>query len=204
MEELQSTEILEREILEDARKKALRVLKAADETIQAKNIEWKEKTDLLTKDLAEKYGEEKKLLTEKLMARLPIDKLRAKIERIERLLQDAVGQWYNGLSRERALGLLKDELAQRLAYNDDFASCVDKTAYYHGLSLNEAQALLRVTNEKFTLTQAAGEGGYPSIVLETENARITASIQNIIDYYLLEKREELIEAMLGLKFMEDA
>ena len=44
MEELQSTEILEREILEDARKKAMRILKTADDTIRAKTAEWEKKT----------------------------------------------------------------------------------------------------------------------------------------------------------------
>ena len=38
MEELQSTDILDREILEDARKKAYRILKTAAETVANRGI----------------------------------------------------------------------------------------------------------------------------------------------------------------------
>jgi hypothetical protein len=204
MEELQSTEILEREILEDARKKAMRILKTAEDTIKVKNTEWEKKTADLIKNLEEKYDEENKLTTEKLMARLPIDKIRSKIEKIESLLQRAVENWYNSLSREQVLDLLKNELLDRLAANEGFSASAKKTAFYHALERKEAETVLKAANENFTIKEAASVSHYPSITIETENARIIASIQNVIDYYLLEKREELIEAMLGRAFTGDA
>jgi hypothetical protein len=50
MEELQSTEALDREILEDARKKAFKILKTAGETEAASQTAWDRK---LEKTLAE-------------------------------------------------------------------------------------------------------------------------------------------------------
>jgi vacuolar-type H+-ATPase subunit E/Vma4 len=204
MEELQSTEILEREILEDARKKAMRILKAAEDAIQAKNTEWEKKTSTLIYGLEEKYSEETKLTTEKLMARLPIDKIRSRIEKIESLLHNAVENWYHSLSKEQVLDLLKTELLDRLALNEEFTVSAKKLVFYHGLDLKDVKTVLNTINGDFTVKEAASVSLYPSIILETENVRIIASIQNIIDYYLLEKREELIEAMLDRDFMEDA
>jgi uncharacterized membrane protein YheB (UPF0754 family) len=204
MEELQSTEILEREILEDARKKAMRILKTAEDAIKVKNTEWEKKTAELINSLEEKYSEENKQTTEKLMARLPIDKLRSKIEKIESLLNSAVEDWYQSLSREQVLDLLKNELLNRLAVNEGFSASAKKTAHYHALDRKEAETVLKAANENFTIKEPTSVSHYPSIMIETENVRIIASIQNIIDYYLLEKREELIEAMMGRAFMEDA
>jgi vacuolar-type H+-ATPase subunit E/Vma4 len=204
MEELQSTEILEREILEDARKKALRILKTAEDTIQIKNTEWEKKTACLIKDLEEKYNEENKLTTDKLMARLPIDKLRYKKKKIEGLLHNAVENWYHSLGKEQVINLLKTELLDRLAVSEDFSVSEKKIAYFHALDPKDAEAVIKTINGDFIIEETASLSMYPSIILETENVRIIASIQNIIDYYLLEKREELIEAMLGRVFMEDA
>jgi len=203
MEELQSTEILEREILEDARKKALRILKTAEETIKAKNAEWEKKTASLISELEEKYNEENKLTTEKLMARLPIDKLRSKVEKTESLLHSAMESWYQKLSREEILNLLRKELSDRLEAGD-FSGSSAKKAYYHSLDRKDAETLLKSAGEKIILEEEVSADHYPSITLETENVKITASIQNIIDYYLLEKREELVEAMTDGAFTEDA
>ena len=38
---------------------------------------------------------------------------------------------------------------------------------------------------------------YPEIILDTKEIRIYASINKMIDFFLGEKREELVEALLG-------
>jgi len=203
MEELQSTEILEREILEDARKKAARILKSAEDTMRAKDAQWENKTASAIGDLEAKYGEEKKLATEKLMARLPIDKLRSKVEKTESLLHEAMEGWYQKLGRWEILALLRKELSDRLEAGG-FSASSAKKAYYHALELGEARDLLKFAGADIVPQEALSSNHYPSITLETDDARITASIQNIIDYYLLEKREELVEAMTDGAFTGDA
>ena len=202
MEELQSTEILEREILEDARKKAARILKNAEDTIRSKNAEWEKKTSELINDLEKKYSGQNKLTTEKLMARLPIDKLRVRVEKIEDLLHFAVESWYHKLNKKQILDLLNSELSERAAFYDEISSSTTKKAFYQALDQNEAETIINSINKNFTIEKASVAGYFPSITLETENVRIIASIQSIIDYYLLEKREELIEAMIGGVFTE--
>ena len=204
MEELQSTEVLDREILEDARKKALRLLKTADDTIAAGTAEWDKKTSVNIKELEAKFDIQKKQDFERVMARLPIDKLRAKIEYIENLLLDAVETWYKSLKRERVLELITEELSKRIKLCEEIFSCKNKNVYYSALERSEAEAVLKTAcrgkESVCSIEPAFSAGDYPSIVFKSENISITASIQNIIDYYLLEKREELVTALVGSDF----
>ncbi|MDR2965944.1 MAG: hypothetical protein LBU88_09230 [Treponema sp.] len=202
MEELQSTELLEREILDDARKKALRILKAADDTILEKTKEWDDKTTESINDLEEKYSKQKKIAAEKIMARLPIDKLRAKAEKTENLLQDAVKDWYESLDRKLVLKILNDELNKRLELCR-IPPAASKDVYYSGLDINEVLSIIKPTGDSYTFKEISSASCYPLITMETENFNIIASIQKIIDYYLAEKREELVEALVGRDFMEE-
>jgi hypothetical protein len=209
MEELQSTEILEREILEDARKKAMRVLKTVDDTIRAKTSEWEKKTAAAIDELEKKNNEQKELTTEKIMARLPVDKLREKVEKIENLLQSAVESWYKDLSRQRILDLLSRELSKRIAVCQEILASAKKNVYYSGLDRNEAETVLKnikglKSNEWLgNIAEISSADQYPLITLETESVRVIASIRKIIDFLLQEKREELVEALVGRTFMEN-
>ena len=207
MEELQSTDILDREILEDARKKAMRTLKTADDTIRAQTADWEKKTTESINDLEKKYIEQRELAAEKVMARLPIDKRRAKVEKIENLLHSAVEFWYKSLSRQRILELLTGELAKRIAlcekFSPDRLNSGQKRALYCGLDHKEAETALEIVKGACTLEENSAVHIYPSIILETGNVRIIASIQNTVDFFLQEKREELVEALVGRAFMEE-
>ena len=205
MEELQSTEILDREILEDARKKAHRILKTAEDTIKAKTADWEKNLSETLDKLEQKYAEQGKLAVDEIMARLPIDKQRTKAKKIEELLYAAVESWYAGLSRERVLELLKKELALRLAASDKDAIDGEMRAKIFKIERKEAEALLRELapyvqgkpGGSCTIEEIHSTSAYPEIVLETPKARIHASISKTVDFLLGEKRSELVEALLG-------
>jgi len=202
MEELQSTEILEREILEDARKKALRILKNADETIRIKTSEWEKKTSLAINELEENYNKQKEAAAEKVMARLPVDKLRCKVEKIENLLLSAVETWYNGLNKQRILELLADDFSKRFAICEEILTAVQRNVSYSGIDRKEAEMFFKNINVKFTINEEPSASHYPYIMVETEKVRIISSIQRIINHYLQEKRAELIEALTETAFTE--
>jgi len=193
---LQSTEKLDHEILEDAMKKALRIRKDCENAIAAQNAEWDKKTAAHIDEIEKKYSQLVKYEEDKVMARLPVDKLRAKNEKIEELLQSAEDNWYKELSRSRILELLALELSKRLIFCGDMANSAQKCAYYYGLSHEEAQFLLN--NKKITCKaeEIPPANRYPALILDTEDVRITASIQKIIDCHLHVKRTELIEGLV--------
>jgi len=217
MEELQSTEILDREILDDARKKAARILKQAEDTIKAQNTEWEKKIADCIEELDRKYSVQEKDEVEKVMARQPIDKLRLKIEKIESLLITAEDSWYESLDRGYILKLLSNELGERLEFASGqeegggkpadrgglFAANNKLKAYIFMLSRNEAEALLKNFNLTCEIEEIHANSRYPLLTIETENMFITVSIQRIIDYYLHVKRTELVEALVGSEFPEN-
>jgi uncharacterized membrane protein YheB (UPF0754 family) len=200
MEELQSTEILDREILEDARKKVMRILKTAEETIRAQSEEWEKKTLTNIDELDKKYSEERETAAAKVMARLPIDKHRVKIEKIENLLYSAVETWFKSLNRRRILELLAEELAKRLALCGDSLKSSKIQARINGIERKEAEDVFKKINITCEINEDSTAGRYPSITLETGEIRIIAGIEKIVDFLLQEKRAELVGALIDPAF----
>ena len=202
MEELQSTEILDREILEDARKKAQRILKAADDTIKAKSDEWEKKTAAALEELEKKYAEQNQLANHEIMAVLPLDKRRVKAKKIDELIRSAVEHWYTGLSRRQVLEFLQGELTERLTECEEFPNSETKNVIHvaiHRIDQAEAQTILQkvLPGGSFTIGDTHSSSPYPELVLETRDVRIHASIGKTVDFFINEKRAELLEALLG-------
>ncbi|MDR1574437.1 MAG: hypothetical protein LBS37_00395 [Treponema sp.] len=200
MEELQSTEILDREILEDARKKAYRILKAADETVKAASGVWEKKSGETLKALSAKYAERRDLTAAEIMARLPMDKRRAKAEKIENLLRQAVQAWYAGLGCDKVFAILKTELEKRLAECTEFFDTGEQVrALVHKLECAEAQAILQAVlpGKTCVIEESPTISSYPEIILDSRSVRISASIHKTVDFLLREKRAELVGSLLG-------
>ena len=223
MEELQSTEILDREILEDARKKAQKILKTAEDTIKTKSADWENKLKASLSELEKTYARQGKIAADEIMARLPIDKRRIKAKKIEEMLSSAVKSWYEGLSRGRVLELLKKELEKRLASGDKITVTGGIRARIHHIEQHEAETLLKTVLPRrgvdtsgidasgidipgidipgigipYVIEKIHSDSPYPEIIVETQEARIYVSISKIIELFLDEKRAELIEALLG-------
>ena len=199
MEELQSTDNLDKEILEDARKKAHKILKSADDTIKSKTAGWEKKLTETLGELEEKYAKNGKSVSEEIMAVLPIDKQRAKARKIEELLNSAVETWYSRLSRKRVLEFLQKELSKRLASCGGFSSSDGINAYIHKVEKPEAEAIIKAVlpGKTCNIEKTQSTAAYPQIILENREVRIYASIGKAVEFILGEKREELIAALLG-------
>jgi hypothetical protein len=207
MEELQSTEALDREILEDARKKAYRTLKTADDAVKANASAWEQKAAEAAAELEGRYEARRRRSLAEISARLPLDKQRIWSEYVEKLLDSAAADWFAGLSRERALALLENELAKRLAECPEFAAAKTVRVAWRGLEQAEAGALIKKQLPGVDLVfenSAAGEGipssggrAYPELALDIPAVRISSSINMLVDSLLHDKRAELIAALLG-------
>ncbi|MDR2101130.1 MAG: ATPase [Treponema sp.] len=211
MEELQSTEVLDREILEDARKKAFRTLKTAEETLNTQGEVWKKKLDRSVAELRERYNGRIAAVREEILARLPLDKRRARSEKVESLLQSAMGEYLSSLERQRVLSLLEAELRGGFEEYARYRDPPDPAPQlrYRGLERHEAEVLLRRALPPGTETAgvcwdireadtAAGFWGkFPALQVITRSVRITASIETAAETLLEDKRAELVRALLG-------
>jgi hypothetical protein len=216
MEELRSTDILDKEILEDARKKAQRILGAADETIKSMDALWDKKTGKALSRARKKFDERLSLNRTEIMARLPLDKRRVRSEKIEGLLMSAASSYFAGLSRDKHLAILESELKSRFgealsgdassgeAPSEEAAFGGPLTVRFRGLSVDELEGLLAKTVPPGASWAVPEDGAlfslpgtFPAVVVNTEKVRITASVDAVMEGLLRDKREELVSALLG-------
>ena len=231
MEELRSTEVLEREILEDARKKAFKTLKTADDTLASQKKEWERKISTDVNSIRNLYSERLKKNSIEIFARLPLDKRRLRLKTHEDFLTGALNDFLTGLGREKLLFILERELLGRLGAVADAGAAGDGDIHravvrYSGLSLSETRGMLKKaqipgdlefqedllgnessasdpsTNDPSTGDLSA-RSEFPSIAIDTEAFRITASIKDTAAALLKDHREDLAVALLGTEVLND-
>jgi len=202
MEELRSTEVLDREILEDARKKAARFLKNADQLGKAADAEWEKKleSDLLA--LSRKNRERIENLVHETNARFPLDTRRMRAERAERKLREAMEGFIRSLPYSHLIDLLGRELRLREAA----LSPDSLIAEAGGLETDEAAALLATIRPAGAWTlgiQANCERAKPWLVIHDDTVTVRIGIDEIGETLLREKRAELATALLGPEALND-
>jgi vacuolar-type H+-ATPase subunit E/Vma4 len=202
MEELQSTDVLDREILEDARKKAGRILAAAEETIAAGAKSWEKRADRDIGELKKSFAARVAKARDELMARLPMDKRRAHSEKVEALLVAAMREYLESLSREQILTLLERDL-RRCAAGLPASDSGPLEARCRSLSREELARLLDAAfpgrEWSFEKTAALHQvpGDLPALMVNSPAARITASVDVLAASLLEDSRAELVSALVG-------
>ena len=203
MQELRSTDILDKEIQADARKKAERMLQKADrdcETLLAS----------IDADLQKAADEKKAFFANKLQAFetdrkavVPLEKERFKVSFIQRAIIQNINKYLEGLSEDKRL-----ELASR---NFDFKTQHKVNAYVYGFSADSAKKflsqklgdkLLSCTETKFgaaALEEELGLAKPQGIILESEdkNFRRRLTINEVIEKLLDTDRAELSTTLFG-------
>jgi hypothetical protein len=213
MEELQSTEVLHREILEDARKKAYRILKGADEAVRAGVTAWEKKTDDAVTEVRELYAQRILITREELNARLVLDKRRIRSEKIEGLLKSSMETYLLNLRREILVSILDKTLQKQLDELQRTGEFPQKAVKVrsHKIENTELEAILTkylpqgswdITVGDSDLASLAFEPGkeeerFPAIVLDASTVRVIASIDAITADLLEDKRAELVASLLG-------
>ena len=199
MEELKSTETLDREILEDARKKALRILKTAEETLTSQGRSWEKKTKETLETIRKIYAERIKKQEEEILARLPLDKRRLRSKISDGFIANAMTSFLHSIKREQLLSILEKDISEHLR-----ASVIDEEnipmVTYSGLSLAEARNILK---KDWTFIEDKIAREFPSIIINTENMKITASVETAAANLLKDKRAELAQALLGEGVLND-
>jgi len=200
MEELRSTETLDREILEDARKKADRILKTAEQALRAGAEAGEAKTRAAIAELERLHSERMARRTRYGYARLPLDERRIRSERTDRKLRAAADSYLAALPREELLSLLSGELALR---RDALPSAGLRVAA-RGLRREEAAAILEslLADRQWSLDSQTAEGPM-ELQLDAPDVRVTASVPALVEDVLGDKRAELVTALFGAGATDD-
>ena len=208
MEELQTTEALDKEILEDARKKAFKILKSADDTIDASKASWNKKLERSQNKTRLRYSEKEEQLRGEIMTRLPMDKRRARSKTIDHFLNKAMEDFLASLDRQSTMRIMEKELEKRKAEiasknSGDFLKQSGKIPVrYRNLSKEQCGALVGSSFPSVSFTYNEDPlhviaGSSPALVIDFPHLRITVSVDRAAEALLLDKRAELAAALLG-------
>lgn len=203
MQELRSTEILDKEIQADARKKADKLLKKADADCEAI-------LSSVDTDIAKVKAEKQEFYNKKLVAfkndqnaSMPLEKERFKVGYISETLSKYINDYLNGLSEDKRI-----EVA---AKNYAFDSDAKVNAYVYGFDVKKVKEFLSkklgskllnceetkfgkiVLEEDYNLEKPEG------ILLESEDKsfRVRLTLSEVIGQLLDKNREELSDALFG-------
>ncbi|MDR1565813.1 MAG: ATPase [Treponema sp.] len=201
MEELRSTEVLDREILEDARKKAFKILKTADDTVRSQAQRWEKKTRKAVADIRGIYARRVEKVKEEILARLPLDKRRLRSETAEHFLLEAMENFLATLSRKQLLSVLDREFTERLA---DCPGLESKAVLlYSGMTGEEAGGIVKNREWELRHDESPGRSKFPALVLNAPSVRVIASVEKAAMELLEDKRAELAACLLSQGVLND-
>jgi hypothetical protein len=179
MEELSSTAELDRQIFDDARKKAAQIKKNADTAIAETKSVWETRLkDELSRE-EEHFSRQFDVYNHEIEARLTLDKRRIQWKMTEEQMEDAASSFLHNLDKTKLRGLVEKTWKTRL--NECFADNFEKKP-----------------------AQDAVFNADGTFVLDLDEVRITASAEAEIAQMLLARRGELAGAILGNAAKDEA
>ena len=203
MQELRSTDILDKEIQADARKKAERMLAKAD-------LDCEKLLASVDSDIEKAKQEKEEFFAHKLeafekdrMAVVPLEKERFKVSFIQNAVIQNINKYLEGLSEEKRLALV--------ARDFNFKTDLKLNAFVYGFSVSGAKKFLSeklgsklasVSETKFGAEALEDEIGLEKpqgIILESEdkNFRCRLTLSEVIEKLLDSHRSELSDTLFG-------
>lgn len=207
MEELRSTDVLDREIQDDARRKVEKVLKAGEaecDLIAADVARRLEKTR------AEKTAEYAKRLEDyrhDMESAIPLEKQRRLVAFIDSEVRAALESWFEGLQSDRKVALFQSLLEK---FREPLAGKKIR-ATFAGIAQADAERIVKAAFGKENviavverlagrLSAFSGDGVY----VESEDGIVScrATADEVRQVLLATKRQELAEALMGGRLPE--
>lgn len=195
MEELVSTDALEKEILADARKKAERILKGAQDEAGRIAASVEKRNAAASAELEKGLAERSARYKVDALARLPLEKARMRAAFVDALLREALGAFMASLPEARVEALSR----ARLAAARDYLDGMELRLRRRSLS---AEAAIRAVAEalpKARVVECSEDPGLPAsgLVVETADGScvLRATLDLAAEALLGERRAELAKAL---------
>ncbi len=203
MQELRSTDILDKEIQADARKKAERMLAKADSDCAKLLASVDTDIEKAAEEKQEFFAHKLEAFEKDRMAVVPLEKERFKVSFIQNAVIQNINKYLEALTEEKRLTLV--------ARNFDFNTDRRLNAYVYGFSVSGAKKflssrlgdkLLSCTETKFgavALEDEIGLSNPQGIILESEdkNFRCRLTLSEVIEKLLDTNRAELSATLFG-------
>lgn len=208
MEELRSTEILDREIYEDARKKAEKILKNADSDCNRLNQETETRISETERDKKTEYGLKLAAYAQDSESTIPLEKQRRLVSLMDTSVRKALSDWFEGIGAARRLALYRSKLERYVPNLGTQKLRVREIGYPETdiASLVESAVGKGRVQEVKVLTEAQSrlEGFTDGILVETVDRSILCRVTRaeLFSELLSGRRQELAEALFGGRLPE--
>lgn len=203
MEELRSTEILDKEIQNDARRKVEKILQKADAECAFLKEDVERKLQETEKELKEKNEKKLEIYKKNLSSAVPLEKERFLVSFVQKEIENAVSEYLSSLSLEKKLELLGNHLKKY----EDVLKNKTLTAYFYGLTQSNVKKVLdkkvNVTEYKETMfgklliEEDFGLKDKIGIILEADDlsVRVRLTLSELVSQLLNKYRSELCNAL---------
>ena len=209
MEELRSTEVLDKEIETDARKKAERILAKADSDGKALVADVARRVETLKEEKTAEYQKKTESYQADKDAVVPLEKERFLVSFIESAIIKAIDSYFDALGEEKRIALA---VRRWNAYKAVVAS-QKVNALVFGFDAARAEAALKkagvpLASCSSVAYEKSGDEGIDGltfkegIILETEDTMIRCrlTLSQIVGELETEHRAELAKALFGGRF----
>lgn len=205
MEELRSTEILDKEIQNDARKKAEKILEKADSDSKFLLENVFDRITQASKELTDKNSDKLNNYEKNLDAAIPLEKERFLVSFIQNSINKSIDEYLNSLKKEEKIELL----SKKLKNCENIINSKKIIAYFYGLDEKDVKKVLdkkaeSVSYVKTEFNKIVVENDCSltdnfGIILESEDksVRIRLTIAEIISNIQGKYRNELYEALFN-------
>ena len=203
MQELRSTDILDKEIQADACKKAERMLAKTDSECEKLLASVESDIEKAAEEKQQFFARKLEAFEKDRMAVVPLEKERFKVSFIQNAVIQNINKYLEALSEEKKLALV--------AHDFDFKTKLNLNAYVYGFSVSDAKKflsdkmgskLLSVKETKFgavILEEDIGLTKPEGIILESEdkNYRCRLTLNEVIEKLLDANRSDLSATLFG-------
>ncbi|ULQ60353.1 hypothetical protein K7I13_03325 [Brucepastera parasyntrophica] len=208
MEELRSTESLDREIQEEARRKAEKILKASENDARQIAANVSERIEHIRKAKEQEYAKKIDAYRKDTDSAIPLEKQRLLVSFVDISVHNALSAWFREMGEDRQILLLKSLLAK---YKSVLAGR-KISAVFHGFTVKNVKKILEavfgpdsVENVTEIPEKRALELGFSSgIFVESADHGIIcrATMEELTYNILMTKRQELAENLLGGEILQ--
>ena len=202
MEVLRSGDALEKQVLEDARTRASRILAEAERECAAIRQEWQRRTEDDIRRIEAERDAKIQAVRQELESSLPLDFMRARLSYIQECVDRALKEYFGGLSPadvSRIIGRMLKRLPPVL-------HGATVTAYVSGMLSQDARRIVednisgvKIEDVKDMAGSASADGLDVGLVLETTDSRVRfrGTLRELRAQLLEQNREEMAAALLG-------
>lgn len=191
MEEIKTSEKLEQEILEDARRKAERILKGAEKSIGEIEAEWKKKEEAFLATSKQELEAKKKRILEEISASIPLEVKRMELRILNEKFESSLEKFFEELTDEEFSSLIQP----RLARVSSFFQGKPLTLIYNRVS--QAEPLVRSVLQGARILSVQ-EGDLPrGIQIQSEDGavRYRLTVEELKEEVVQSYRREVFEAL---------